>query len=371
MDRELVALSEQFFADMAETLDEVERLLLRLEGEPDDDGSIDALFRAFHTLKGNAGVVGESQIQAACHAVESDLAQARGHGIDGDRIQRTFEALDLLRRCASEGGVVGHEAELTALASRRGAAGDVSADETGASVGEGSGTASAPVAGVTVASHGSVAEPLPLGELTRLLAAFAPLRNLALRLREKDAATDASTRSALVQDVGLATIDFQDAVPAGRERIRTTASYLEELLNLLLMSSVDYDPDRFSILHHLVDDLEQMLKAELINAPYVVRLLVDDPGTMNQLVPTIDAIEQASLIAVSIELPFDELARTGMSLEYIQRAAAHPRHTVFFVVDDETRAAQATRFLAHALGDYPLVGSTIWDGLLKAVAPEE
>ena len=369
MDRELVALSEQFFADMAETLDEVERLVLRLEGEPDDDDSLDALFRAFHTLKGNAGVVGESEIQAACHAVESDLAQARGYGVDGDRIQRTFEALDLLRRCASEGGLSGLEAELTALASRSGTSADASA--SGAAVGDGAATAGTPAAGSTVASEGSGAAPLPLDELTRLLAAFAPLRNLALRLMDKDAATDASTRNALVQDVGLATIDFQDAVPAGRERIRTTSSYLEELLNLLMMGGIDYDPDRFSILHHLVDDLEQMLKAELIIAPYVVRLLVDDPGAMNQLLPTIDAIEQASLIAVSIELSFDELARTGMSLEYMQRAAAHPRHTVFFVVDDETRAAQATRFLAHALGDYPLVGTTIWDGLLKAVAPEE
>ena len=74
MDGELFA---KFLEECQDLLVQCERALLTLEEAPDTQGAIHVLFRAMHTLKGNARIFELSAVQAKAHQVEDLFEQMR------------------------------------------------------------------------------------------------------------------------------------------------------------------------------------------------------------------------------------------------------------------------------------------------------
>src|SRR5580704_11501846 len=72
---------EQFVVEARELVEQVTADLLALEREPGDRDSLDGSFRAFHTLKGGAGIVDFAAMGRAMHAAEDVLSMVR----QGDR----------------------------------------------------------------------------------------------------------------------------------------------------------------------------------------------------------------------------------------------------------------------------------------------
>ena len=70
-------LLAQFLIESRELVDQAVDDLLALEKTPNDNKRFDDAFRAFHTLKGGAGIVEFAAMQTALHCAESALAAAR------------------------------------------------------------------------------------------------------------------------------------------------------------------------------------------------------------------------------------------------------------------------------------------------------
>ncbi|MEI9994682.1 MAG: chemotaxis protein CheA [Rhizomicrobium sp.] len=68
---------EQFVLEARELCEQATAELLALEAAPEDKGRIDAAFRAFHTMKGGAGIVDFMAMSRAVHAAEDALAAVR------------------------------------------------------------------------------------------------------------------------------------------------------------------------------------------------------------------------------------------------------------------------------------------------------
>jgi two-component system chemotaxis sensor kinase CheA len=68
---------EQFLLESRELVEQATDDLLALEKSPADKGRLDSAFRAFHTLKGGAGIVDFAAMEKAVHAAEDALAAAR------------------------------------------------------------------------------------------------------------------------------------------------------------------------------------------------------------------------------------------------------------------------------------------------------
>lgn len=66
-----------FINEVEELLESIEATVLALETAPGDDELVNQLFRAFHTLKGSAGVAGVSAIASFTHHVESAVDRVR------------------------------------------------------------------------------------------------------------------------------------------------------------------------------------------------------------------------------------------------------------------------------------------------------
>ncbi|MFQ3574431.1 MAG: Hpt domain-containing protein, partial [Thermodesulfovibrionales bacterium] len=77
MDLEMDVARKIFIDESSDLLQEMENALLNLEESPDDDATINALFRAAHTIKGSAGIIGLEEVEKFTHKVESVLEKVR------------------------------------------------------------------------------------------------------------------------------------------------------------------------------------------------------------------------------------------------------------------------------------------------------
>ncbi|MDZ4859036.1 MAG: chemotaxis protein CheA [Candidatus Hydrogenedentes bacterium] len=93
-------LLREFIAEALEHLHNADVHILTIEMRPRDADSINAVFRAFHTIKGVAGFLALDEIQALAHESENvlDLARKGELELAGNYVDLVFEAVDTMKR---------------------------------------------------------------------------------------------------------------------------------------------------------------------------------------------------------------------------------------------------------------------------------
>ena len=91
---------EQFLIESREHVEQATADLLALEEAPDDRERLDSVFRAFHTLKGGAGIVDFFPMAHAMHACEDELSGVRSGAmkVSAAMISDSLECLDQVTR---------------------------------------------------------------------------------------------------------------------------------------------------------------------------------------------------------------------------------------------------------------------------------
>ncbi|RMF84092.1 MAG: hybrid sensor histidine kinase/response regulator, partial [Nitrospinota bacterium] len=94
-DQELRTL---FKAESEEHLQLLEQGLLRLEADPNDQATLEEVFREAHSLKGAARMLGITSVERLAHQFEDVLGAARrGQGpLAPESIDRLYQQLDTL-----------------------------------------------------------------------------------------------------------------------------------------------------------------------------------------------------------------------------------------------------------------------------------
>lgn len=87
-------LLETFIMEASELIEDLEIGLVALEDSGDDDDLINRIFRAAHTIKGSAGVVGLTAVSDFSHSMENVLDLVRDH-----KLAVTSELVSVLLRC--------------------------------------------------------------------------------------------------------------------------------------------------------------------------------------------------------------------------------------------------------------------------------
>ena len=89
-----------FEQDGVRALDEAEQHLLALEEAPHDESELNGLYRALHSLKGNARVMGLPRLEALTHKTEDVVGFARDKTVvlEGEVFQAVLETCDVVRR---------------------------------------------------------------------------------------------------------------------------------------------------------------------------------------------------------------------------------------------------------------------------------
>jgi two-component system chemotaxis sensor kinase CheA len=93
-----------FVAEALDHLGTIESTVLQLEAAPDDSKLLNDVFRPFHTVKGNAGVLGLTSIQEVAHSLETllDLVRSGKHPLGAAEVDVVLRGVDLLTVMISE-----------------------------------------------------------------------------------------------------------------------------------------------------------------------------------------------------------------------------------------------------------------------------
>jgi two-component system chemotaxis sensor kinase CheA len=90
-------LLHDFLTEAAELLEDVDSKLVELEGNPEDTGLLNTVFRGFHTIKGGAGFLEAHALVEVCHKTESLFDLLRS-----GKMHLTAELLDLILAATGE-----------------------------------------------------------------------------------------------------------------------------------------------------------------------------------------------------------------------------------------------------------------------------
>src|SRR5437660_6450777 len=299
INREL--LLQSFCEETEECLAQMEQSLLALETHPEDRELISSLFRAAHTIKGNASLLEFDALARFLHNVEDLLDLCRNHTIalSQEVINILLQAVDALRQMAKR-AVDGkeslppeHEAlsvRFAELASEFKAVGTPAAQESSASsFAESSiGTATSKVAVQNLR--------VDVGKLDRMLnltVEFAIAQGRQRRMLEEKINLEAGSRELLESHHGLEALflELQELVmkirmvPVGptfhrfARSVRDAARKSGKLARMLVVGE-DVEVDT-TILEHIHDPLMHMIRNSVdhgLETPEVRRALGKDPS---------------------------------------------------------------------------------------------
>ena len=95
---EKAALGAMFISESQELIEEIEPLLLALEGDPDNPSHLNSVFRLVHTVKGASGVLERPEITAFLHAFEDLLTRIKnGFKATPQAVTALLQAFDVLK----------------------------------------------------------------------------------------------------------------------------------------------------------------------------------------------------------------------------------------------------------------------------------
>jgi two-component system chemotaxis sensor kinase CheA len=294
-------LLQSFRQETEECLSQMEQLLLELEAHPENRELISSLFRAAHTVKGNAALLEFEALARALHTVEDllDLCRSNAAALSMEAINILLRAVDALRQMAKqavegkEGLLPEHEsmiarlAEITTEFKAAHAAG--AADNSGTAVLEAP-TSHAP-------SKAAVQNlRVDLGKLDRMLnltVEFAIAQGRQRRMLEEKIGVLAGGREVLESQHGLEALflELQELVmkirmvPVGptfhrfARSVRDTARKSGKLARMLVVGE-DVEVDA-TVLEHMHDPLMHMIRNSVdhgLETPEVRRAMGKDPS---------------------------------------------------------------------------------------------
>lgn len=101
-----LALVQEFITEANTHLDTAEQEMLTIEDDPSNMESVNALFRAFHTIKGVAGFLDLKQIQKLAHVTENLLDRGRSGSLilQGIACELVLASIDLMKRLVASVG---------------------------------------------------------------------------------------------------------------------------------------------------------------------------------------------------------------------------------------------------------------------------
>lgn len=299
INREIVLQS--FREETEECLAQMEQLLLALETHPEDRELISSLFRAAHTIKGNASLLEFNLLASSLHNLEDllDVCRSQRVSLSHDVLNLLLESLDALRQMAKR-AVEGDEALLPLheqlFARLAQIAAEMKNSELPAAAEASASSAQAPSASTGVSKASGQNLRVDVGKLDRMLnltVEFAIAQGRLRRMLEEKYVVTASGREVLQTHYGLEALflELQELVmkirmvPVGpmfhrfARNVRDSARRSGKLARMLVVGD-DVEVDN-TILEHIHDPLMHMIRNSVdhgLETPEVRRALGKDPS---------------------------------------------------------------------------------------------
>jgi two-component system chemotaxis sensor kinase CheA len=272
MDIDADLLMETFAAESAENLASIEQGLITLEKSPDDDEALRAVFRAAHTIKGNAATLGFRAVSDFAHRFEDVLDRLRQRELrfSTELASDLLAAVDVIRQsiplAIAGGATLSPGADAVAVGLARWLARRAEVAQTNARAREPAPTAVAPGDGPSRSLRVDVEK---LDQMMRLAGEIAVARGRLRTLLESAGTRDAEALE-VHREADRLFLDLQEQimqarmVPVGpvfrrHERTVRDVALAHGKLAMLVVEGEDVEVDT-AVIDHMRDPLTHMIR---------------------------------------------------------------------------------------------------------------
>lgn len=107
-------MMDDFLSESSDLMAEAEKALLELETNAEDQGAINQVFRAFHTVKGSSNILKFSLLAELCHHAENLLSRMREGEIacSGAYADLALQSVDQVKELVASGAAAGSGSDL-------------------------------------------------------------------------------------------------------------------------------------------------------------------------------------------------------------------------------------------------------------------
>jgi len=346
MTDELQQLRAQFFQELDSATEDLEQDLMHLEQSPDDMETYKTLRREIHTIKGNSGLVGETELQSFCHALESSLERLYSREQPLAAAELGLQAVDLLREAAAkqDGRVVTDR--ITGLG------------ENLHSAGQPPGESDASWKGPTHVGTG-----LSLKSWKWLMRSFGVVETAS------NAIISGEVTQRQIRRAGASAVDFAEAARICDDRVSELASLFELTLQGLLALPPDSLAPALEAFGPLLQGMIAMSRDRLTELfrenSFSVTVTVRDLSLLSALEAELRTRKNAPILILRIDIDYQALERDNSVYDSFWSLASMPEHTVAFVLPWSSMVEKAAQFLENAIGTVPLISSHEWETLLQ------
>lgn len=343
MSSELDSLRNQFFSELGGTCEDLEQDLMRLEQNPEDTATHKQILREIHTIKGNAGLVGEQQLQTLCHALETTLDRLYLDRRQDLATEYGLRAVDLMREAVSSTDVTALRARFNDFVR------DLDPD---------------PSQTTSVAEDRSAARPnavgptLSLDEWKRVMRAFQPVDEGVRAL------ADGHAERRTIRKMGVATVDLVERIPPQLERLHTLATLIELTVGGVAGLPREGAEQAVSgfvpLLEFVTSRMRERLTELFFQNSFSVTVSVTNLAMLQALEQELRRREQSPILILRFDVDYDTLERDWSVYDSFWSLASMPDHTVAFLLRWSSAVEKAATFLEQAIGTAPLISHDEW-----------
>lgn len=391
------SLLSQFFQEAVDLLTDAEEILLELEQYGEDQEKVRSLFRLFHTLKGNANMVGEEAISTVTHSLETELDRVRSGKaeMDPDLLQYSFEVIDVLNAIAREENSKDYLEQLEELTDRLHSSGEAGNARQAASPQEAGNARAAATdsienanpadstrqvdqrqgdqqgrdiplmsfVGAQIPSSGGVKEP-SFSLWKNLLRHFYRFRDLYDKIQRED-----GDQYELLMDLGMVSIELRSEAGELSEVIHKETVYLEKLVATFAREEILYNEISYEILDVLLGDINRGIWEELfLNGALVYKKIV----TMEDLNQFGEKLkDDRKLWILDLAFKSSNLRRSNDFFAGIAKLNRSLKVPFIFISSKTEYYRKATALLDDALEGFPRVAGDIEEGVKFYLARED
>ncbi|WP_020612519.1 Hpt domain-containing protein [Sediminispirochaeta bajacaliforniensis] len=363
---DLASLQSQFYEDASDLLNSGEAILLALEDGNGDTEQLNALFRVFHTLKGNANMVGIESVGRLCHALESILDGVRKGTapLDESMLQHSFEVIDLLGQIAARADAAPFDDHISQIVGQLEEGGGRSAEKVSASE-----PLSAPAVSEVTETEAEDSKATQRADFISgkaLFLRFAGSYGRAVELAGEIQFADSDKSIEQLLDLGMLALDLRDlGVQLDEGELGRVAIYLEKFVTALLRLQAEYEEITFELLYVLLDEIEDRLRTLLKRVPWFRVEQVEEPIQLRNLVGLEIEEEKEDVLVVELHISEEAFLRSADLFNQCRRLKEERKGPVCFLHANPGVLAKAAQLLGQSIGAvYPDVHKDVLSGII-------
>ncbi len=363
MERDLNSLKKDFFDNGMEIVQDIEETILKLEEDTNNPEYLNSLFRGFHTLKGNSGIVGEKELNKLFHTIESKLDPIRKgkDKITPEITDRLLEVCDLLKNIFSKEdssdfkNEIERESELFEnMINKKTGEEKLSTPPKDTAVKRKSSITASPT--FTHVSDLRISKE----SFKRFITSFANILEYSENLSEDN---PDELNIEILENIAIETINFRTEIIESLsecEGLNKLSKYLEKLMFLINRNVTTFDRISFEILFTIISDLKIEVLRSLRLVPLIHRISVNE---LSEIETIKENLSKDKYNIVELLIPPDLLISNSEKVAKIG-IAVKGNHKVGFLYRYSNAINKLTTFLRESLEDFPIIQSNYF-ALLK------